>query len=619
MATFDEDEILGRAYDRRLMARLLGYLRPYRRQVAVAVVCLLGGFLLELAQPYLVKVAIDEHIARGDAAGVARLAFLYLGALVGAFFFRYAELYLMSLVGQRVMYDLRAELFSHLLKLNVRFFTRNPVGRLMTRVTSDVDVLNEMFTAGVVSIVEDLLKLAGIMVILVVLDWRLALITLSVLPFVVLTAGVFRRRVRHTYRLVRTAIAKINAFLQENLVGMQVVQLFNHETHNRRRFGRLNREHLDAHLETIFYYAVFFPVIELLSAIAIALIVWLGGLRIAEGALTFGVLVAFIQYVQTFFRPISDLSEKYGIMQAAMASSERIFKLLDTDERTPEGAETRPATPERSGAIAFEHVTFAYEGDERVLKDVTFSIAPGERVAVVGATGAGKTTIVNLLVRFYDPQQGRVLVDGRDVREFQLDRLRRRIAVVPQDTFLFAGSVAYNLGLGRPEIDRQAIETAARQVNAEAFIRALPGGFGAPIREGGTSLSVGQRQLLALARALAYEPAILVLDEATASVDTETEALIEDGLARLLRGRTALVIAHRLSTIRNADRILVMHHGELREEGTHEELLALGGIYKKLYELQYREQEAPGGAPAAAEDCGIPVGQELAVPGGHTD
>jgi len=597
MATIDEDEILGRAYDRRLMTRLLTYLRPYRRQVVLAVICLLGGFLLELAQPYLVKVAIDDHIARGDTAGIGRLAFLYLGALVGAFLFRYGELYLMSLVGQRVMYDLRAELFSHLLKLNVRFFTRNPVGRLMTRVTSDVDVLNEMFTAGVVSILEDVLKLAGIMVILVVLDWRLALATFSVLPLVVLTAGLFRRRVRHTYRLVRAAIAKINAFLQENLVGMQVVQLFNHEAHNRRRFTRLNREHLDAHLETIFYYAVFFPVIELLSAVAIALIVWLGGLRIPSGALTFGVLVAFIQYAQSFFRPISDLSEKYGIMQAAMASSERIFKLLDTDERTPEGAETHPLAP-LDGAIAFEQVSFAYDRGERVLKDVTFSIAPGERVAVVGATGAGKTTIVNLLVRFYDPQQGRVMVDGRDVREFQLDRLRRRIGVVQQDPFLFAGSIAYNLSLGRPEIDWRAIEAAARQVNAEGFIRALPGGFEAQVREGGTSLSVGQRQLLALARALAYDPAILVLDEATASVDTETEALIEDGLARLLRGRTALVIAHRLSTIRNADRILVMHHGELREEGTHEQLLALGGIYKKLYELQYREQETSERAPA---------------------
>lgn len=596
MATFDEDEVLGRAYDRRLMRRLLTYLRPYRRLVALAVVCLTAGFLLELLQPYLVKVAIDDHITRGDMAGVGRLALLYLAALLSAFLFRYGELYLMSLVGQRVMYDLRMQLFTHLLKLNVRFFTRNPVGRLMTRVTNDVDVLNELFSAGVVSIIEDLGKLSGIMVILVVLDWRLALATFSVMPLVILAAAVFRLRVRDSFRKVRTAIARINAFLQENLVGMQVVQLFNHEAHNRRRFERLNREHLNAHLETIFYYAVFYPVIELLGAIAVALIIWLGGFRVANGALTFGVLVAFIQYAQSFFRPISDLSEKYGIMQAAMASSERIFKLLDTAEQTVDGTEIPAAAgagAPGAGArgFAYEHVSFSYDRGETVLKDLNFSIAPGERVAVVGATGAGKTTIVNLLVRFYDPDHGRVLVDGRDVKDLKLDWLRRQIGVVQQDAFLFAGSIAYNVGLERPEIDRRAIEAAARQVRAEGFIRALPDGLDAPVREGGASLSVGQRQLLAFARALAYDPAILVLDEATASVDTETEALIEEGLATLLRGRTALVIAHRLSTIKNADRILVMHHGELREEGTHEELLARGGIYKKLYELQYREQE----------------------------
>ncbi len=599
MATFDEDEVLGKAYDRRLMGRLLTYLRPYRRLVALAVLCLTGGFLLELLQPYLVKVAIDAHIARGDAPGVARLAVIYFAALLGAFFFRYAELYLMTLVGQRVMYDLRMQLFNHLLKLNIRFFTRNPVGRLMTRVTNDVDVLNELFSAGVVSIIEDLGKLTGIMIILVALDWRLALATFSVMPFVILAVSIFRIRVRQTYRLVRTAIARINAFLQENLVGMQVVQLFNHETHNRRRFNRLNRDHLDAHLQTIFYYALFYPVIELLGAIAVALIIWLGGARIPAGTLTFGVLVAFIQYAQSFFRPISDLAEKYGIMQAAMASSERIFKLLDTYERTPDGREKPPTAG--APAIAFEHVGFSYDGQKQVIKDLTFSVAPGERVAIVGATGAGKTTIVNLLVRFYDPGHGRVLVDGRDVRELELDWLRRQIGVVQQDVFLFAGSVAYNIGLGRPEIDRRRLEAAARQVGAVGFISALPGGFEAPVREGGTSLSVGQRQLLAFARALAYDPSILVLDEATASVDTETEALIQEGLNTLLRGRTAIVIAHRLSTIKSADRILVMHHGELREEGTHEELLARGGIYKKLYELQYREQEASERELEAAE------------------
>ncbi len=609
MAHFDEDEILGKAYDSRLMRRLLTYLRPYRRLVALSIVLLTGAFLLELAQPYLVKIAIDEHIGRGDAAGIGRIALLYFAALAGTFACRYGELYVMNLVGQRVMVDLRMQIFGHLLRQSVRYFTRNPVGRLMTRVTSDVDVLNEMFTAGVVAVIEDVLKLAGIMVILAILDLRLALATFAVLPILAITAAVFRVRVRHTYRLVRTAIAKINAFLQENLTGMQVVQLFNHETHNMRRFERLNRDHLEAHLQTIFYYAVFFPVVKLLGAIAVALILWFGGLDVRGGGLTFGVLVAFIQYADMFFRPISDLSEKYGIMQAAMASSERIFKVLDTDEATPEvaaaglvpietgdGGRPRPLR----GAIRFDNVSFAYEKEEWVLKNLDFAIAPGERVAVVGATGAGKSTIVNLITRFYDPTRGRVLVDDLDVREVPLDRLRRAIGVVQQDVFLFAGSVAYNIGLARPEISDAAIAAAARQVNAEGFICALPHGFTSELREGGGSLSVGQRQLLAFARALAYDPAILILDEATSSVDTETEIMIQDGLEKLLRGRTALVIAHRLSTIRNADRILVIHHGELREEGTHEDLLAVGGIYRKLYELQFREQDTSAQSPAAA-------------------
>jgi ATP-binding cassette subfamily B protein len=528
-------------------------------------------------------------MATRDLDGLGRLALAYLAALLGAFGCRYLEQYVMNLVGQRVMYDLRQELFAHLLAQNMRFFTRNPIGRLMTRVTSDVDVLSEMFSAGVVSIIEDVLKLLGIMVILLWMDWRLALATFAVLPLVVLTAAVFRAKVRQTFRRVRTAIAKINAFLQENLVGMQVVQLFNHEAHNLGRFRRLNREHLDAHLDTVFYHAVFFPAIELLGAIALALILWVGGGEITRGAVTFGVLVAFIQYAQSFFRPISDLSEKYGIMQAAMASAERIFKLLDTVEVTPEAREPMLPGPMRGG-VEFDHVTFAYEGEEHVLKDVSFRVAPGETVAVVGATGAGKTTLVNLLVRFWDPTRGQVRVDGHDTRAVPLAWLRGGIGVVQQDAFLFAGSVADNLSLGRP-LPEGAIRTAAVRVNADRFIRELPLGYGTPVREGGTSLSGGQRQLLAFARALAYDPRILVLDEATSSVDTETEAAIQSGLEHLLAGRTALIIAHRLSTVRRADRILVLHHGELRESGTHVELLALGGIYSKLYELQYRDQE----------------------------
>jgi ATP-binding cassette subfamily B protein len=594
MATIDDDEVLGKAYDRRLAARLLTYLQPYRRLTALAIALLVGAFLLEIVQPYLVKMAIDDHMAKRDLPGVARIAIAYLAALLGAFGCRYLEQYVMNLVGQRVMFDLRQQLFSHLLEQNIRFFTKNPIGRLMTRVTSDVDVLSEMFSAGVVSIIEDILKLVGIMVILLWMDWRLALATFAVLPGVVFTAAVFRARVRQTYRRVRTAIAKINAFLQENLVGMQVVQLFNHEAHNLGRFRRLNQEHLQAHLDTVFYHAVFFPAIELLGAVALALILWVGGGEIAHGAITFGVLVAFIQYAQSFFRPISDLSEKYGIMQAAMASSERIFKLLDTHEVTPEAQ--APETPgPMQGAIEFDRVSFAYEADDFVIKDLTFKIAPGERVAVVGATGAGKTTLVNLLVRFWDPTRGAVRVDGYDTRAVPLAWLRRGIGVVQQDPFLFAGSVLENVSLGRDEIPPAAIQAAAARVHADPFIRQLPEGYATPVREGGSSLSGGQRQLLAFARALAYDPQILVLDEATSSVDTETEAAIQAGLEELLTGRTALIIAHRLSTVRSADRILVMHHGELRETGTHEELLASGGIYSKLYELQYRDQEA--GAP----------------------
>jgi ATP-binding cassette, subfamily B, multidrug efflux pump len=590
MATLDEDEILGKAYDRRLAARLLTYLGPYRRLTWIAIALLVGAFLLELVQPYLVKMAIDDHIAKHDLPGVGRIALVYLAALLGAFGCRYLEQYVMNLVGQRVMYDLRQQLFSHLLAQNVRFFTKNPIGRLMTRVTNDVDVLSEMFSAGVVSIIEDILKLLGIMVLLLVMDWRLALATFAVLPFVVLTAAVFRIKVRQTYRRVRTAIAKINAFLQENLVGMQVVQLFNHEAHNMGRFRRLNQEHLDAHLDTVLYHAVFFPAIELLGAIALGLILWVGGREIGHGALTFGVLVAFIQYAQSFFRPISDLSEKYGIMQASMASSERIFKLLDTVEVTPEvpGA---PLPGQIAGAVEFDHVSFAYEADDLVLKDVTFRIDPGERVAVVGATGAGKSTLVNLLVRFWDPTQGSVRIDGHDTREVPIDWLRRGIGVVQQDPFLFAGSVAENVRLGRAEIPLDGVRQAAARVHADRFIRALPQGYETAVREGGSSLSGGQRQLLAFARALAYDPRILVFDEATSSVDTETEAEIQSGIETLLKGRTALIIAHRLSTVRSANRILVLHHGELRESGSHEELLRLGGIYSKLYELQYRDQE----------------------------
>lgn len=584
-----EEQVLGKAYDAHLMRRLLRYIRPYRGAAALAFLYIIAGSALSVLPPWLTKEAIDRYIRTSNLAGLNGIAVLYVLTLLGAFGFSYGQTWVLNLMGQRIMYDLRMEIFRHLQQLDVAFFDKNPVGRLMTRVTTDVDALNELFTAGVISVFGDIFTLAGIVVILFVLNYQLALAIFSVIPLLFLISFLFKIKVRESYRRVRTAIARINAFLQENITGTAVVQSFVQERRQYRRFTEINREHLDANLQSIFYYALFYPLLELVGALAVALVVWYGGLKVFEGSLTLGALVAFVQYSDRFFRPISDLSEKYTILQSAMASSERIFKLLDAPPAI--GAPQAPkAASVDKGSIEFRHVTFSYNPGEPVLRDVSFVVRPGEKLALVGATGAGKTTIIALMSRFYDIDQGQILVDGVDVKDYDLKGLRQSIGVVLQDVFLFSGSVADNIRLGNGRIGDDEVEKAADIVHASSFVRRLALQFRTEIGERGSSLSVGQKQLLAFARALAYDPKILVLDEATSSIDTETELLIRDALKKLLAGRTSIIIAHRLSTIQNADRILVLHHGRVREIGTHQELLKQKGLYWKLYQLQYRDQ-----------------------------
>lgn len=585
----EEEQVLGKAYDARLMRRLLGYLGPYRRSAFAAIACLVLGSACSIVQPYLTKLAIDRAIQSGDVGGLTGIAALYALSIVLVFALSFGQTMLVNLMGQKVMRDLRLEIFRHLQQLEAAFFDRNPVGRLMTRVTTDVDALNELFTSGVLSVFDDIFTLAGILVFLFLLDYRLALGILCILPLLVAVTLLFKIKVRDSYRRVRTAIARINTFLQENITGAAVVQIFGQERKQYRRFTAVNRDHLDANLQSIFYYALFLPLLEVVSALAVGLIVWYGGLQVLSGALTLGTLVAFIQYADRFFRPISDLSEKYTILQSAMASSERIFKLLDTPPAIVSPERPAARAVER-GKIEFRGVSFAYHPGEPVLRDISFTVQPGERIAVVGATGAGKSTLIALLNRSYDAGGGAVLVDGVDVRAYDLAALRRSIGIVLQDVFLFSGSVMENIRLGNRSIGPGDAVRAAETVHADPFIRRLDGGYEARLGERGASLSVGQKQLLSFARALAYDPKILVLDEATSSIDTETELLIRDALARLLAGRTSIVIAHRLSTVQNADRILVLHHGRLCETGTHQELLHRRGIYWKLYQLQYRDQ-----------------------------
>ena len=584
-----DDDILGKAYDARLMRRLLAYLRPYRPQVALAVVAIAGHSVLQLAPPYLTKVLIDRYIPQGDSAGVTSVALMLVGALVLSFAFQFVETWTLQMTGQRIMFDIRMQVFTHLQRLDLRFYDRNPVGRLMTRVTSDVDALNDLFTSGVVSIFGDIFTLVGIMVTLVLMDQRLALVAFSVLPLIWLVTQWFRRNVRESYRTVRTWVARINAFLQERITGMGTVQLFRREPRDFAAFDDIDAKHRDANIDSIFYYAVFYPAIEVVSALAASLILWWGGAWVLRDTLTLGSLVAFLQYSSRFFRPISDMSEKFNTLQAAMASSERIFGLLDTPVQIENPPAARPhAGP---GRIVFEHVTFAYVEGEPVLRDVSFVVEPGQRIALVGATGSGKTTIINLLLRFYDVQEGRITVDGVDIRELDLVGLRALFGLVLQDVHLFSGDIASNIRLGQASIDDAWVAAALKAVHADGFIARLPGGIHAAVAERGATLSVGQKQLLSFARALAFNPRVLILDEATSSVDTETEMLIRDALGVLMRGRTTIAIAHRLSTIQDMDRILVLHKGQLRESGTHQELLAERGIYHRLYRLQFKGAE----------------------------
>jgi len=680
MASNQEEEVLGKAYDARLMRRLLTYLRPYKWHVVVALVAIILKSVADVLGPFLTKIAIDKYLARSDShswigdhlsntalTGIAQIGGLYIGLLLFTFALEFVQTYLMQWTGQKVMFDLRKQIFRHLQFMHVSFFDKNPVGRLVTRVTTDVDALNEMFTAGVVSIFEDVFVLFFILAIMLDMNWKLALITFAVLPLIVYATKIFRDKVRDSYRRIRTAIARINSYLQEAVSGMLVLQLFNREKRAFRQFSDINASHMEAFKDAILAYAVYYPVVEVLSSIAVASIIWFGGNQIVhhvgaasvavvfsrkslltfhlvpsvQNVMTLGVLVAFMQYAQRFFRPIQDLSEKYNILQSAMAAGERVFKLLDTKVEIASPAATRQ--PQGPGRIEFDHVWFAYnvraakesvgtgdlarpsrpegsaaadgisEAEDKathdwVLRDVTFALEPGQTIAVVGHTGAGKTTLISLLLRFYDVQKGAIRIDGVDIRDMDLIDLRARIGVVLQDPFLFSGTVEGNIRLGTARIQDADVEQAAEDVNLADFIRTLPGGFKEEVRERGSTLSTGQKQLISFARALAHDPKILILDEATSSVDTETEFRVRDALNRMVEGRTSLIIAHRLSTIQRADKIIVMHKGKVREMGSHQQLLAQRGIYYKLYQLQYKDQEvsvAGGPSPANGTRVGM--------------
>ena len=639
-----DDEVVGKIYDSRLMRRLLTYLAPYKLQVGLSAASILLKAGSDVIGPYLVKVAVDTymtatppeklswlacHLSRSPITGITQIAGLYLGALCVTFVLEFIQTYLMQWTGQKIMFDLRSQIFRHIQRMSPAFFDRNPVGKLVTRVTSDVDALNEMFTSGVLAIFEDVFVLLFIVIIMLRMSWPLALLTLAVIPGILFLTGIFRKSVRESYRRIRTNIAKINAFMQEHVSGMSVVQLFNRERRAYNEFVDVNRSHMAAWTDAIFAYAWYYPAVELLSSTAIALVIWRGGFSVLHGAVTLGILIAFMQYAQRFFRPIQDLSDKFNILQAAMASSERIFQLLDSESDILSPA--NPIAGDGSGRIKFRNVWFTYDRSsstpsagcpthgspsamgglatslsedwspdpsiEWILRGVSFTIEPGETAAIVGHTGAGKTTITALMMRFYDVQHGQVLVDGVDVRCHDLKLLRQRFGVVLQDSFLFTGTIADNIRLGTSWITDESLQKAADEVNVGDFIRSLPQQFQEPVTERGSTLSTGQKQLISFARALAHAPGILILDEATSSVDTDTEMRVRQALSRMITGRTSILIAHRLSTIQSSDTILVMHKGTLRERGSHQQLLAERGLYYKLYQLQYRDQEIPAALP----------------------
>jgi len=599
-----DEEVIGKAYDSRLMRRLLAYLRPYRVSILLALTAMLAGSGLHLSGPLLTKIAVDRYLApvrrpagllegwlsRDAVTGLAQISLLYLLVIAAGFALDYAHTYLMQWTGQRAMLDLRRQLMEHLHRADLAFYDRNPVGRLVTRVTTDVDALNELLASGLITIIGDVLALTLVLAVMFRLSPSLTGLMLTVLPLIVGVTVLFRRRAVSSYRKIRLAIARINAYLQEHVTGMTVVQLFNRESKSLEGFAAVNRDHMLAFKEAIIAYGWFYPAVEFLAMLALALLLAYGGVPVEAGSLTLGVLVAFFQYSMRFFRPIQDLSEKYNLLQSAMAAAERIFGLLDTPITITAPPAPRPCPP-GPVAIEFDHVWFAYQDEEWVLRDVSFLIEPGQTVAVVGHTGAGKTTLVSLLLRFYDVQRGAIRIGGVDIRELDPRELRRQFGVVLQDPHLFSGTIADNIRLGTESISEQDLERAVEQVNLRDFIEALPHGFAQPVRERGDGLSTGQKQLVSFARALAHNPRFLILDEATSSVDTETEFRVREALARLTEGRTAIIIAHRLSTIQRADCILVMHKGRLREKGTHQQLLAQRGIYWRLYQLQYKDQE----------------------------
>ena len=597
----DDIDAQGAIYDRRLAGRLLRFLKPYKKEIGFSIALLGVLSLLEAAGPFLTKIAIDKYVkpAGGHGAlpadavrGLLLIAVAYVAVLAVGFVLRYAQSYTMAMVGQRAMQDLRLTIFGHLETLTPSYFDTRPVGRILTRVTQDVAVLNELFAQGVVAVIGDIFMLAAIVFAMFWMNWRLALVTMTTVVLLVIATAIFRSKVRVSYRRVRTRLARLNAFLQEHLQGLDVLKFFNAERKQTLKFDEANRSHYDAHVQNLFYYAVFFPVVEIIGAIALALILWYGGSGILAGTVTFGVVVAFIQYSDRFYQPVRDLSEKYNVFQAAMVASERIFELLDTEPAVAEPKQA-PAVGRLRGDVEFDHVWFAYKDEEFVIRDLSFHIAPGEKVAIVGATGAGKSSIANLLTRFYEFQRGSIRVDGRDIRTIEGKDLRRQIGLVLQDVFLFSGTVRENIAFGARDRADGQVDRALMEVGGSRLHARLPHGLDEEVGERGAYFSMGERQILAFARALHYDPSILILDEATSSVDVETERIVQAALKRLLEGRTSLVIAHRLSTILDADRILVLHKGELREEGTHAELLAKGGIYARLYELQYSKESAP--------------------------
>jgi ATP-binding cassette subfamily B protein len=585
-----EDEVLGKAYDARLMKRLLQYVKPYRKYVIAAILLNVVVAAIGPVRPYLTKIAVDEHIANSNYNGLLIISILLLASLIIQSVIQYFLTYYTQYLGQKTIFDLRMQIFRHIQNLALRFFDKTPIGRLVTRATNDVESLNELFSSGIVMVFSDVFIIIWILAFMFLMDMPLTLVTLSVLPVLIYGTFLFRRKVRDSYRDVRYHLARLNSYMQEHITGMNVVQIFNKQKDELNKFSNINSDYREANVKSIFYYAIFYPGVEFLSAIAIGLIIWYGGGEIMQNTLTLGVLFAFIQYTEMFFRPIRDLSEKYNIMQTAMASSERIFKLLDNKTFI-----TNPDKPKSlenvKGEIEFKNVWFAYNDEDYILKNISFKINPGETVAIVGATGAGKSSIINILSRFYDINKGSILIDGIDIRELDKRDLRKHISMVLQDVFLFSGTINSNISMNNDSIPNEKIIESARTVGADKFIANLPNKFDETVKERGATLSVGQKQLISFARALAYNPQILILDEATSSVDTETEILIQEAIHKLLVGRTAIVIAHRLSTIQNADNIIVLHKGEIRETGTHQELLAKRGIYYKLYQLQFKDQE----------------------------